>query len=40
MRMSQQHKQRQQGRALASLRLHADLKHHRVGTVSYARQTL
>jgi len=40
MRMSQQHKQRQKGRGLASLRLHADLKHHRVGTVSYARQTL
>lgn len=43
MRMSQQqHKQRHKARGLASLRLHADLKHHRpgVGTVSYARQTL
>lgn len=28
MRMSQQHKQRQKGRDLAGLRLHANLKHH------------
>ncbi len=36
VRMSQQHKQHHKGCGLASLRLHADLKQHRVYAVSYA----